>query len=70
MTEVVRSAELIDYTAEEGVRSLGEGKLLLPDSFAGTPRNKLCLTSKVGAGCRACALRGQAEAGSDQGKGG
>ena len=33
MTEVVRSADLIDYTAEEGVRLLGEGKLLMSDSF-------------------------------------
>jgi len=33
LTEVVRSADLPDYTAEEGVRSLGEGQLLTSDSF-------------------------------------
>jgi glyceraldehyde-3-phosphate dehydrogenase (NADP+) len=48
-TEVVRSADLIDYTAEEGLRSLGEGQLLNSDSFPGQQRNKLCLVSKVGA---------------------
>jgi hypothetical protein len=47
MTEVIRSADLLDYTAEEGVRVLGEGQLLTSDSFPGTPRNKLCLVSKV-----------------------
>jgi glyceraldehyde-3-phosphate dehydrogenase (NADP+) len=46
-TEVVRSADLIDYTAEEGLRSLGEGQLLNSDSFPGQQRNKLCLVSKV-----------------------
>lgn len=47
LTEVIRSADLIDYTAEEGVRCLGEGKLLNSDSFPGHGRNKLCLVSKV-----------------------
>lgn len=47
LTEVVRSADLIDYTAEEGVRSLGEGQLLTSDSFPGNGRNKLCMVSKV-----------------------
>ncbi|KAG2500942.1 hypothetical protein HYH03_000767 [Edaphochlamys debaryana] len=47
LTEVVRSADLIDYTAEEGVRFLGEGQLLNPDSFPGHARNKMCLVSKV-----------------------
>eukprot|EP00775_Hariotina_reticulata_P003280 gene3280-3557_t len=47
LTEVVRSADLIDYTAEEGVRSLGEGQLLTSDSFPGQSRNKICLVSKV-----------------------
>lgn len=46
-TEVIRSADLLDYTAEEGVRLLGEGKLLMPDSFPGQQRNKLCMESKV-----------------------
>ena len=46
-TEVVRSADLISYTAEEGVRRLGEGRMLLPDSFPGASRSKMCLESKV-----------------------
>ncbi len=49
LSEVVRSADLISYTAEEGVRYLGEGQLLNSDSFPGNARNKLCLVSKVGA---------------------
>jgi hypothetical protein len=58
-TEVIRSADLIDYTAEEGLRALGEGQLLTSDSFPGQARNKLCLVSKVrlrGRVCCACAL--------------
>ncbi|KAG2431249.1 hypothetical protein HYH02_013383 [Chlamydomonas schloesseri] len=47
LTEVIRSADLIDYTAEEAVRYLGEGQLLNSDSFPGNARNKLCLVSKV-----------------------
>lgn len=47
LTEVIRSGDLIAYTAEEGVRYLGEGGLLLPDSFPGADRTKLCLVSKV-----------------------
>jgi glyceraldehyde-3-phosphate dehydrogenase (NADP+) len=47
MTEVIRSADLLDYTAEEGVRVLGQGKILNSDSFPGNGRNKLCLVSKV-----------------------
>lgn len=47
LAEVVRSADLIDYTAEEGVRWLGEGQMLNSDSFPGQARNKLCLVSKV-----------------------
>ena len=46
-TEVVRSGDLIAYTAEEGVRFLGQGKLLNSDSFPGAERNKLCLVQKV-----------------------
>lgn len=37
----------MSYTAEEGVRILGEGKLLVSDSFPGNERNKYCLSSKV-----------------------
>lgn len=47
LTEVIRSADLIDYTAEEAVRVLGAGELLNSDSFPGHGRNKLCLVSKV-----------------------
>eukprot|EP00898_Chlorokybus_atmophyticus_P008222 jgi/Chlat1/8400/Chrsp80S07834 len=54
MSEVLRSADLIDYTAEEGVRILGEGKLLMSDSFPGTDRSKLCLSSKVPLGVVLC----------------
>jgi glyceraldehyde-3-phosphate dehydrogenase (NADP+) len=54
LTEVVRSADLLSYTAEEGVRRLGEGKLLLPDSFPGAARSKLCLESKVPLGVVLC----------------
>ncbi|CAD7702106.1 unnamed protein product, partial [Ostreobium quekettii] len=53
-TEVVRSADLIDYTAEEGVRYLGEGKLLASDSFRGNERNKLCLEARVPLGVVLC----------------
>lgn len=54
LTEVVRSADLIDYTAEEGVRALGQGELLTSDSFPGQTRNKLCLVSKVPLGVILC----------------
>nr|AAM00227.1 glyceraldehyde-3-phosphate dehydrogenase [Oryza sativa] len=47
ISEVVRSGDLVSYTAEEGVRILGEGKLLVSDSFPGNERNKYCLSSKV-----------------------
>ena len=47
LAEVIRSADLLDYTAEEGMRVLGQGKLLNSDSFPGNGRNKLCLVSKV-----------------------
>eukprot|EP00240_Pyramimonas_obovata_P001457 CAMPEP_0118935606 /NCGR_PEP_ID=MMETSP1169-20130426/15736_1 /TAXON_ID=36882 /ORGANISM="Pyramimonas obovata, Strain CCMP722" /LENGTH=495 /DNA_ID=CAMNT_0006878663 /DNA_START=179 /DNA_END=1666 /DNA_ORIENTATION=+ len=46
-TEVVRSADLIHYCAEEGIRILNEGKFITSDSFPGTDRNKLCLASKI-----------------------
>lgn len=45
--KVVRSGDLVSYTAEEGVRILGEGKFLVSDSFPGNQRTKYCLTSKV-----------------------
>lgn len=46
-TEVVRSADLMDYVAEEGLRYFAQGELLNSDSFTGTQRNKLCMISKV-----------------------
>lgn len=53
-SEIVRSAELMEYCAEEAVRYLGEGSLLTSDSFPGTKRNKLCLASKVPLGVVLC----------------
>ncbi|KAL4439898.1 hypothetical protein ABPG75_002899 [Micractinium tetrahymenae] len=47
LTEVVRSADLISYTAEEGLRFFGQGQLLASDSFPGQDRTKLCMASKV-----------------------
>ena len=47
LTEVIRSGDFLSYTAEEGVRFLGEGELLVADSFPGQDRNKLCLSQKV-----------------------
>eukprot|EP00959_Pyramimonas_sp_CCMP1952_P184412 3856182-Pyramimonas_sp.AAC.1 len=32
---------------QEGIRILNEGKLIMPDSFPGNERNKLCMSSKV-----------------------
>ena len=46
-TEVIRSGDLIAYTAEEGVRFLGQGKLLNSDSFPGQERSKMCLCQKA-----------------------
>ncbi|CAG9462241.1 unnamed protein product [Pedinophyceae sp. YPF-701] len=46
-SEVVRSADLIDYTAEEGVRKLSEGRLVTSDAFSGQKRSKLCLAQRV-----------------------
>ena len=43
--EVLRTADLCDYVAEEGVRM--EGQLLTADSFTGQPRKKLCLVQRV-----------------------
>ncbi|MEW5304082.1 MAG: hypothetical protein WDW38_003422 [Sanguina aurantia] len=54
LTEVIRSADLIEYTAEEGVRVLGAGQLLNSDSFPGHGRNKMCLVSKVPLGVVLC----------------
>ena len=53
-TEVIRSADLIAYTAEEGVRSLGVGQMLAPDSFPGANRDKICMVTKVPLGVVLC----------------
>ena len=45
--EVVRSGDLISYTGEEGMRRLGEGKMLMSDAYPGQDRSKLCLSQKV-----------------------
>ena len=47
LTEVIRSADLLSYTAEEAVRFFGEGKLMTSDSFPGQDRTKICMTSRV-----------------------
>ena len=46
--EVIRSGDLISYTGEEGMRRLGEGKMLMSDAYPGQDRTKLCLSQKVG----------------------
>mmetsp|Transcript_24840 Transcript_24840/g.38991 ORF Transcript_24840/g.38991 Transcript_24840/m.38991 type:complete len:393 (+) Transcript_24840:707-1885(+) len=45
MSEVLRTADLFDYTAEEGVRIGGD--LYTSDSFQGEKRNKLALVQRV-----------------------
>lgn len=47
LMKVVRSGDLVSYTGEEGVRILGQGALLVSDSFPGNERTKYCLSSKV-----------------------
>eukprot|EP00270_Netrium_digitus_P008586 TRINITY_DN2578_c0_g1_i1.p1 TRINITY_DN2578_c0_g1~~TRINITY_DN2578_c0_g1_i1.p1 ORF type:complete len:506 (+),score=143.39 TRINITY_DN2578_c0_g1_i1:218-1735(+) len=54
VTEVIRSGDLISYTAEEGVRLLAEGKFLVSDSFPGNDRNKLCMASRIPLGVVLC----------------
>ena len=53
-TEAVRSADLISYTAEEGVRFFSESKLLTSDAFPGQDRTKICMTAKVPLGVVLC----------------
>ena len=43
----MRSADLIDYCAEEGLRLLNQGQTFAPDSFPGEDRNKLCMSNRV-----------------------
>jgi len=47
LSEVERSADLIEYCAEEGVRILSKGDLFTSDAFKGNDRNKLCLSSRI-----------------------
>lgn len=54
VTEVVRSADLLEYCAEEGVRRLGKGDLHLSDAFPGADRTKLCLAQRVPLGVVLC----------------
>ena len=54
VTEVIRSADLADYSAEEGMRVLGEGKMMQADSFPGHERNKICLEVRVPLGVVLC----------------
>ncbi|GJD07335.1 NADP-dependent glyceraldehyde-3-phosphate dehydrogenase [Galdieria sulphuraria] len=52
ISEVVRTADLIEYVAEEGMRL--SGKLMYPDSFPGQKRNQLCLIHRVPLGVVLC----------------
>ena len=54
ISEVDRSADLIDYCAEEGVRLLSKGDFLTSDAFKGTERSKLCMSSRVPLGTVLC----------------
>lgn len=53
-TEVRRSADLIDYAAEEGLRALAKGEFLLSDAFPGQKRDKLCMVTRVPLGVVLC----------------
>ena len=48
--EVMRTADLIEYTAEEGVRFLSRGELITSDAFPGNERDKICQSSRVPVG--------------------
>ncbi|QDZ20463.1 NADP-dependent glyceraldehyde-3-phosphate dehydrogenase [Chloropicon primus] len=54
LSEVDRSADLIEYCAEEGIRLLSKGDFLTSDAFKGTDRTKLCLSSRVPLGNVLC----------------
>lgn len=47
VVEVVRSAELVSYAAEEGIRILSVGRFCMPDCFPENGRNKFCMASKI-----------------------
>lgn len=51
---MIRSAELMEYTAEEGVRFFARNTMLLSDAFPNTDRTKICLESKVPLGVVLC----------------
>ena len=53
-TEAKRSADLIEYAAEEGCRSLAKGDMITSDSFPGAERDKLCMAHKVPLGVVLC----------------
>lgn len=50
--EVVRTAELLDFAAEEGVRFAGQ--VLTSDSWVGQKRNKLAVVERVPVGVVLC----------------
>lgn len=52
--QVIRSAELMEYTAEEGARFFARNTMLLSDAFPNTDRTKICLESKVPLGVVLC----------------
>ena len=54
LSEVERSADLIEYCAEEGVRLLSKGDLFTSDAFKGNDRNKLCMSSRIPLGTVLC----------------
>ena len=47
LTEVVRSGDLIAYTAEQGVRSLGRASYYCRTRFPARTAAKICMESKV-----------------------
>ena len=54
LSECERSADLLDYCAEEGVRALSKGDFMTSDAFPGTDRTKLCMASRVALGTVLC----------------
>ncbi len=51
---MIRSAELLEYTADEAVRFFARNTMLLSDAFPNTDRTKICLESKVPLGVVLC----------------
>jgi len=52
--EVVRTADLLEYTAEEAIRVLSAGEMITSDAFQGTGRTKLSLVQRVPLGVVVC----------------